>query len=222
MGGEQVQRGERVRTLSPSGYRGGHLSCEDFGRRWRLYTSPQTYIAHCQGATEHNTALSITHVLKCMARTCCLHAALQASAGKVFPLEINQINLTLQRGRRGPKEPPCPVQCRQSQTLSLQCPPHNAEPRRWSCSNADLPYHLVTFLPQTPSYFPQAASPVREGRGEQPPVITAWLILHLLHQTLMLRSSLRSASCPTGHLQANSLAPCFAKSPHFSVILCCT
>ena len=130
-----------------------------------------------------------------MARTCCLHAALQASVGRVFPSEINQINLPLQRGRRGPKEPPRPMQRRQSQTLSLQCPPHNAEPRRWSCSNADLPYHLATFLSQTPSYFPQAASPVREGRGEQPPVITAWLILRLFHQTSMLRCSLRSASC---------------------------
>lgn len=59
--------------------------------------------------------------------------------------------------------------------------------------------------------------------SETDPITTAWLVLSLLHKTLMLlRCSLRSASCPTSHLQANSLASVFVKSPHFVVILCST
>lgn len=42
------------------------------------HTSPQTRRASCQGVTEHDAAL-ITHMLKCMARTCCLCMAFQAS-----------------------------------------------------------------------------------------------------------------------------------------------
>lgn len=36
----------------------------------------------CCSATEHNFALSITHMLKCMAKTRCICAALLASTGR--------------------------------------------------------------------------------------------------------------------------------------------
>lgn len=52
--------------------------------------------------------------------------------------------------------------------LSLQRPPHSTEPSHWSRSNADLPYPLFAFLCQKLLGFPQAASPVREGRGNSP------------------------------------------------------
>lgn len=82
---------------------------------------------------------------RCDWAQCCLvdHPCAQArgqDVGNVPPPEINQ------RGRRGPKEPLHPLQHRQAWMLSLQRPSRSTEPSLWSCSNADLPYQLFTFL----------------------------------------------------------------------------
>lgn len=119
----------------------------------------------CWSATEHDTALSIIHRLKCMARTRCLCAALPASTGRgPFP-------------RDKPDTSPLPWKAPASLTVQavLNALPAMPSSQHWSCSSAGLPYHVFTFLSQIPLYFPQAASPVWEGRREQPCVITAWL-----------------------------------------------
>lgn len=81
------------------------------------------------------------------------------------------------------------------------------------------PAAMLTFLTACPLFslkhaciFSWQLLPFRKKRRKSPPIIAACLVLCLPHKTLMLlRCSLRSASCPTSQSQANSLAPYFAE-----------